>query len=139
MLPSRWSSVLILGAFVAFLPPIPPVSAEGHAQRICREEGISLNSEVHKNCLSQTIGALERGELQLARGFARVAVDPQEACLRSGLQPGRRTSAPALTESRTAAVSSFRARIDARAGFNSSGDFGLWLEPETHQPGKTLP
>ena len=80
-------SVLIVGAFVAFLPPVPPVSAQGHAQRICREEGISPNSEVHEICLSQTIGALERGELRLARSFARVAVDAQEACLRSGLQP----------------------------------------------------
>ena len=79
--------VLIVGAFVVFLPPIPPVSAQGHAQRICREEGISPNSEVHEICLSQTIGALERGELRLARGFARVAVDAHEACLRSGLQP----------------------------------------------------
>jgi len=80
-------SALIVVAFVAFLPPIPPVSAQGHAQRICREEGIRPNSEVHEICLSQTIGALERGELRLARGFARVAVDAHEACLRSGLQP----------------------------------------------------
>jgi len=79
--------VLIVGAFVAFLPPIPPVSAKGQAERICREEGISPNSQVHEICLSQTIGALERGELWFARGFARVAVDAQEACLRSGLQP----------------------------------------------------
>src|ERR671911_2046526 len=79
--------VLIIGAFVAFLPPIPPVSAQGHAQRICREEGISPDSEVHDICLAQTIGALERGELRLTRAFARVAVNAQEACLRSGLQP----------------------------------------------------
>ena len=57
-------SVLIVGAFVAFLPPVPPVSTAGHAQRICREEGISPDSEVHGICLSQTIGALERGELR---------------------------------------------------------------------------
>jgi hypothetical protein len=43
--------VLIVGAFVAFLPPIPPVSAQGHAQRICREEGISQASEHHEICL----------------------------------------------------------------------------------------
>ena len=79
--------VLIVGAFVAFLSPIPPVSAQGHAQRICREEGISPDSEVHDICLAQTIGALERGELRLTRAFARVAVNAQEACLRSGLQP----------------------------------------------------
>ena len=80
-------SALIVGAFVAFLPPIPPVSAQGHAQRICREEGISPDSEVHEICLSQTIRGLEQGELRLARRYARVAVDAQEACLRSGLQP----------------------------------------------------
>jgi hypothetical protein len=79
--------VLIVGAFVAFLAPVPPVSAQGHAQRICREEGISPNSEVREICLSQTIGALQRGELRLARRYARVAVDAQEACLRFGLQP----------------------------------------------------
>ena len=80
-------SVLIVGALMALLPPIPPVSAQGNAQRICREEGISPDSEVQDLCLSQTIGALERGELRLTRAFARVAVDAQEACLRAGLQP----------------------------------------------------
>jgi hypothetical protein len=65
--------VLIVGAFVAFLPPIPPVSAHGHAQRICREEGISPDSEVHHICLSQTIRGLEQGERRLARRYARVA------------------------------------------------------------------
>lgn len=81
------SSALIFVAFVAFLPPFPPASAHSQVQRICREEGISPNSEVNEICLSQTIGALERGELRLARSFARVAVDALEACLRSGLQP----------------------------------------------------
>jgi hypothetical protein len=80
-------SVLIVGALVAFLPPIPPVSARDLAQRICREEGISPDSDVHEICLSQTIRALEQGELRLARRYARVPVDAQEACLRSGLQP----------------------------------------------------
>jgi hypothetical protein len=80
-------SALIVGAFVAFQPPVPPVSAQGHAQRICREEGISPNSEAHEICLSQAIRGLEQGELHLARRYASVAVDAQEACLRSGLQP----------------------------------------------------
>jgi hypothetical protein len=79
--------VLIVGAFVAFLPPVPPVSAQGHALRICREEGITPDNDVHEICLSQTIRSLEQGELRLARRYARVAVDAQEACLRSGLQP----------------------------------------------------
>ncbi len=79
--------VLIVGAFVAFLPPIPPLSAQGHAQRICREEGISPDSEVHEICLSQTIRGLEQGELRLARRYALVVADAQEACLRTGLRP----------------------------------------------------
>jgi hypothetical protein len=79
--------VLIVGAFVAFLPPIPPVSAQGHAQRICREEGISQASELHEICLAQTIRALQREDYWLARSFARVAADAHEACLRVGLQP----------------------------------------------------
>jgi hypothetical protein len=80
-------SVLIVGALVAFLSPVPPASAKSQALRICREEGISSNSEVLEICLSQTIRALERAEFRLARSFAHVAVAAQEACLRSGLQP----------------------------------------------------
>jgi hypothetical protein len=80
-------SALVIAAFVAFLPSVPPASAKSQAQRVCREEGISASSEVHEICLSQTIGALERGEYWLVRGFARVGVDAQEACLRSGIQP----------------------------------------------------
>ena len=34
-------SVLIVGAFVAFLPSVLPASERSHADRICREEGVS--------------------------------------------------------------------------------------------------
>ncbi|MPZ36377.1 MAG: hypothetical protein GEV13_36430 [Rhodospirillales bacterium] len=79
--------VLIVGAFVAFLPPIPPASAQSQALRICREQGISQRSEVHEYCLFHATRVLEWGEPKLARSFARVAVDAHEACLRYGLQP----------------------------------------------------
>ena len=80
-------SALVIGAFVAFVPPIPPASAQSQAQRICREQGVSPRSDGYEYCLSQATRALDWGEPGLARSFARVAVDAQEACLRSGLQP----------------------------------------------------
>jgi hypothetical protein len=80
-------SVLILGAFVAFLPPVPPVSAQNHAQRICREQGITPRSEGYEYCLLHVSRAVERGEPMLAREVAHFTVDVQEACKRNGLQP----------------------------------------------------
>jgi hypothetical protein len=77
----------LIGAFIAFLPPIPPASAQSHAQRICREEGVKPATETYEYCLSQATRALEWGEPRLARGFARVAVDSRDACLGYGLQP----------------------------------------------------
>jgi hypothetical protein len=79
--------VLIVGAFVAFLPSVLPASERSQANRICREEGISQASELHEICLAQTIRTLERQDYWLARSFARVAADAHEACLRVGLQP----------------------------------------------------
>ena len=81
------SSVLIVGAFVSFLPSVLPASERSKAQRICREEGISQASELHEICQAQTIRVLERKDYWLARSFARVAADAHEACLRVGLQP----------------------------------------------------
>ncbi len=78
---------LIVGAFVAFVPPIPPASAESQAQRICREQGISPRSDGYEYCLSQATRALYWGEPALARSFARVTVYAREACLGYGLQP----------------------------------------------------
>jgi hypothetical protein len=80
-------SLLAVAAFVAFLPPVPPASAQSQAQRICREQGIRPNTEGYEFCLSQATRALEWGEPQLARGFARVALDAREACMGAGLQP----------------------------------------------------
>lgn len=80
-------SVLILGAFVAFVPPVPPVSAQNHAQRICREQGITPRSEGYEYCLLHVRGALEWGEPRLAHDVARFTVDAQEACRQNGLEP----------------------------------------------------
>ena len=80
-------SVVLVGAFVAFLPPVPPASAQSHAQRICREQGVVPPAESYEYCLSQATRAIEWGEPQLARRFARVAVDARDACLGSGLKP----------------------------------------------------
>jgi hypothetical protein len=80
-------SVMIVGAFVAFLPPVPLASAQSQAQRICREQGLKPNMDGYEFCLSQATRALEWGEPGLARGFARVAFDAREACLGYGLQP----------------------------------------------------
>jgi hypothetical protein len=80
-------ATVLIGAFIAFLPPIPPASAQSQAQRICREEGVKPVTETYEYCLSQTTRALEWGEPVLARGFARVAVEARDACLGYGLQP----------------------------------------------------
>jgi hypothetical protein len=80
-------SAMMVGAFVAFLPPVPPATAQTQAQRICREQGVPAKSEGYEYCLSQAMRALEWGEPKLAHSFARVAVDAREACLGYGLQP----------------------------------------------------
>ena len=78
-------SALIVGAFVAFLPPIPPASAQSQAQRICREQGVKPNTDAYEYCLSQTTRALEWGEPQMAYSFAQVTAEARNACLSYGL------------------------------------------------------
>jgi len=78
-------SALIVGAFVAFLPPVPPASAQSHGQRICREQGVKPGTEAYEYCLSQATRALEWGEPQMAYGFAQVAAESRDACLSYGL------------------------------------------------------
>ncbi len=51
-------SAMMVGAFVAFLPPVPPASAQSQAQRICREQGISPRCDGYEYCLSQATRAL---------------------------------------------------------------------------------
>lgn len=79
--------VLITSAVVAFLPPVPPATAQSQAQRVCREQGINPPGDSYEYCLSAVAQALEWGEPRLARTIARIAVGAQEACLRDGLQP----------------------------------------------------
>ena len=79
--------LLAFGIFVAFLPPVPPASAQSQAERICREQGVKLNSEGYEYCLSQGTRAVEWGEPALARSFARVTTESREACLSYGLKP----------------------------------------------------
>jgi len=79
-------SALLAAALVAFLPPVPPASAQSMAQRICREQGLKPGMEGHEYCLSQTTRSLEWGEPEMARKFARVAASAREACLSYGLQ-----------------------------------------------------
>ena len=55
-------SAMIAVAFVAFVPPIPPASAQSQAQRICREQGVSPGSDGYEYCLSQATRALYWGE-----------------------------------------------------------------------------
>lgn len=81
-------STLLMAAFVAFLPPVPPVSAQTLAQRICREQGLKPGMEGHEYCLSQATRSLEWREPALAYKLARVAARAREACLSHGLQAG---------------------------------------------------
>jgi len=69
------------------LPPVPPTSAQSHAQRICREQGVTPRSEVNEYCLLQAARAIELGDPMLARDLARFSVDAQEACRHNGLEP----------------------------------------------------
>jgi hypothetical protein len=80
-------ATVLIGVVIAFLPPVPPASAQNQAQRICREEGVKAPTETYEYCLSQATRALEWGEPTLARGFARVAAESRDACLGYGLQP----------------------------------------------------
>jgi hypothetical protein len=80
-------ATVLVGLAIAFLPPVPPASAQSQAQRICREEGVKPATETYEYCLSQATRALEWGEPALARGFARVAMESRDACLGYGLQP----------------------------------------------------
>ena len=92
-------SALMVGAFAAFVPPIPPASAQSQAQRICREQGVSPRSDGYEYCLSQATRALYWGEPELARSFARVTANARDACLGYGLQP-ETTGFPELHRSR---------------------------------------
>lgn len=78
---------LVLGAFAAFVPPIPPATAQSHAQRLCREQGVEPAAPAYRYCVGRAARAIDAGEPATARLFARVAVQSHEACVRYGLEP----------------------------------------------------
>lgn len=80
-------SVMIVGAFIAFLPPVPPASAQSHAERICREHGVTAKTEGYDYCLTKATRSIEAGESHLARRFARATIEARDACLGYGLKP----------------------------------------------------
>jgi len=80
-------SVFLMAGIVAFAPPVPPASAQSHAERICREQGITQKSEGYEYCLSQATRAIEWGKPEIARTMARVTADARDACLDYGLSP----------------------------------------------------
>jgi hypothetical protein len=79
---------VIMVAAVAFLaPPVPPASAEVQASRICREQGVTPAHSGYDYCLMQAERAIEWGEPEMARAYARVTADAREACQSYGLDP----------------------------------------------------
>ena len=90
---SQFHASLVIGSLavlagVAFLaPPVPPPSAEAQATRICREHGIKPASAGYDYCLLQAERAIEWGEPQIARAYARVAAEARAACQSYGLEP----------------------------------------------------
>ena len=78
---------LVIGGFAAFVPPVPPASAQSHAQRLCREQGVPANAGAYDYCVGRATRAIAAGEPATAHLLARVAVQSQEACLHDGLEP----------------------------------------------------
>lgn len=80
-------SVFFMAGIVVFAPPVPPASAQSQAERICREQGITRQSEGYEYCVSQATRALEWGKPEIAYTMARVTADARDACLEYGLSP----------------------------------------------------
>lgn len=80
-------SIVVLATVALMAPPVPPASAEVHASRICREQGVKPNTAGYDYCLLQAERALQWGEPGMARAFARVASESREACQSYGLEP----------------------------------------------------
>ncbi len=80
-------AIVVLAGVALLAPPVPPASAEVQAARICREEGIKPASPAYSSCLLQTERAIEWGDPQFARAFARVTAEAREACQADGLDP----------------------------------------------------
>ena len=79
--------IAVLAAVAFLAPPVPPASAEVQAARICREQGVKPASEGYEYCLMQAERAIEWGEPEMARAYARVTAEARDACQTYGLDP----------------------------------------------------
>ena len=82
-----FGSIVVLAAVAFLAPPVPPASAEVQASRICREQGVKPASAGYEYCLMQAERAIEWGEPEIARAYARVTSDARDACQGYGLDP----------------------------------------------------
>jgi len=82
-----FGTIAVLAAVAFLAPPVPPASAEVQASRICREQGIKPASAGYEYCLLQAERAIEWGEPEIARAYARVTSDARDACQAYGLDP----------------------------------------------------
>lgn len=78
-------TIAILAGVALLAPPVPPASAEAQAARICREQGVTTSLAGYDYCLMQAERAIEWGEPDMARAFARVTAESRDACQSSGL------------------------------------------------------
>jgi hypothetical protein len=63
------------------------ISAQGQAERSCRDHGVQPRSAAWELCLSHVTRAYEWGETALARQLARAAGDARVTCLERGARP----------------------------------------------------
>ncbi|MBI3198707.1 MAG: hypothetical protein HYZ40_14620 [Rhodospirillales bacterium] len=82
-----FGTIAILAAVALFAPAVPPASAEAQASRICREQGVTSTIAGYDYCLMQAERAIEWGEPEIARAYARVTAESREACQSYGLDP----------------------------------------------------
>jgi hypothetical protein len=115
-------SLLVVGALVAFLPPVPPASAQSQAQRMCREEGLKPKMDGYEYCLSQATRALEWSEPRLARSFARVAEDARAACLSHGVRERTPAMKACIEKETSARASTIYANAEPTYGPQIAGD-----------------
>jgi hypothetical protein len=74
-------------AATAFAAQPHSASAQGNAERTCRDHGVQPRSAAWELCLSHVTRAYEWGEHTLARQLARAAGDAPVSCLENGQRP----------------------------------------------------
>ena len=82
-----FGTIAILASVALLAPAVPPASAEAQASRICREQGVTPTIAGYDYCLMQAERAIEWGEPEIARAYARVTSESREACQSYGLEP----------------------------------------------------